>query len=65
LFKSKDSGWLDIHWKNICPVDNSHNSLHFLCIKSNPDQKLKKNKKGSAKFSDISSYFSGISIYLL
>jgi hypothetical protein len=40
LFKSKDNGWLDIHWKNICPVDNSHNSLHFLC-KRNPDHKLK------------------------
>jgi len=33
-----DNGWLDIHWIKFCPVDNSHNSLHFLC-KSNPDQK--------------------------
>jgi hypothetical protein len=33
--------WLDIHWIKFCPVDNSHNSLHFLC-KSNPDHKLKK-----------------------
>jgi hypothetical protein len=30
MFKSKDNGWLAIHWIQFCPVDYSHDSLHFL-----------------------------------
>jgi hypothetical protein len=46
-------------------MDNSHNSFHFLCKSRQSRPKINKIKKGSAKFSDISNYFSGSSIYLL
>ena len=54
LYKSKYNGWLAVQWIKFCPVNNSHDSLHFLC-KSNQDKKYLKKKKRSAKFSDISS----------
>jgi hypothetical protein len=45
MFKSKDNGWLAIHWIQFCPVDYSHDSLHFKFIQyfEKPTQAAKTN----------------------
>jgi len=67
LIKSKDIGWIAIHWIKFCPVDNSHDFFALpLLQQSRP--KIKKGLLSSATFQvifHISSYFSHSSIYLL